>query len=64
MKICPTGCNINNILDSLLELFDSALQDNTITFHRSAMPAFHDKTGAIKFRDHSFKNFCFNDRGF
>ena len=35
-KICPTGCDINNILGYEVELFDSALQCNTKWSYKSS----------------------------
>ena len=50
-RICPTVCDMNNILDNVLEFFASGLQYNTVGSHRSAILAFHDPIGDIKVED-------------
>ena len=51
-KICSTGCDINDILDYLATFFDCGFQYNTTESHRSAISAFYNPTGGIKFGDH------------
>ena len=47
-KICSTECDIDKILDYLVELFDVGLQCNTTRSYTSAILAFHDPTKGYK----------------
>ena len=51
-KICPTRCDITNILDYLAELFETGLEYSTIGSHRSAISAFHDPIENKKIGEH------------
>ena len=52
-EMLPTRFNTSYILDILAELFDEALQYNTIESHRPPIPTFYDPTEEKKIGNHS-----------